>query len=71
MDPNNTPALDPPLGVKPNFVDPYTLHPTLIAVSVVALSLCTIGIAARSYTRVVIMKKFELDDCAYIPKTAL
>ncbi|KAI0105972.1 hypothetical protein F4814DRAFT_455611 [Daldinia grandis] len=66
MDPKTTPALQPPLGVEPNFVNPDTLQPALIAVSVVTLSICTLGIAARSYTRAVILKQFDLNDCALL-----
>ncbi|KAI0853541.1 hypothetical protein F5Y00DRAFT_270687 [Daldinia vernicosa] len=66
MDPKNTSALEPPSGAESNFVNPYTLQPALIIVSVLTLSICTVSIAARSYARAVILKQFDLDDCALL-----
>lgn len=63
MDPNNTPALEPPSGVKSDFINPYTLQPVLISISVITMLLCTLGIAARSYVRAVLLKQFDLSDC--------
>ncbi|KAI1505651.1 hypothetical protein F5X99DRAFT_428763 [Biscogniauxia marginata] len=70
MDPNNTPALEPPLGEESNFVDPYSLQPQRIAVATVALVVCTISVASRVYTRS-LMKKFNIDDCGFTTFTVL
>ena len=62
MDPNKTPALEPPPGVKSNLVDPYSQQSTLIVVSVVCIALTTIGVAARFYTRLAVFKQFDTTD---------
>ena len=62
MDPNKTPALEPPPGVKSNLVDPYSQQSTLIVVSIVCIVLCTIGVAARFYTRLAVFKQFDTTD---------
>ncbi|KAH8163542.1 hypothetical protein CIB48_g4724 [Xylaria polymorpha] len=61
MDPNTTPAIPPPLGQESNLIDPYTMAPQRIAVSVVALLLCVLSVAGRLYARI-LLKKFNLDD---------
>ncbi|KAI0836355.1 hypothetical protein F5Y06DRAFT_298718 [Hypoxylon sp. FL0890] len=65
MDPNNTPALQPPPGVKPNFVNPYSSQPERITVSAICLALCIIFVGGRIYVRVH-LKMFNLDDCIHL-----
>ncbi|KAI1778531.1 hypothetical protein F4818DRAFT_456328 [Hypoxylon cercidicola] len=66
MDPNLTPALMPPAGVASNLNEPNAIMPMRIAVSVIVLLLCFIGVTLRTYTRVAILKKFNLEDCALL-----
>ncbi|KAI1406774.1 hypothetical protein F5Y13DRAFT_183920 [Hypoxylon sp. FL1857] len=61
MDPSNTPALYPPPGVEPNFVNPHSLQPERIAISAICLALCLIFVGGRIYIRVQ-LKMFNLDD---------
>ncbi|KAI1141802.1 hypothetical protein F5Y05DRAFT_373835 [Hypoxylon sp. FL0543] len=65
MDPNNTPALYPPPGIEPNFVNPQSLQPERIAVSAIGLALCIIFVGGRIYIRVH-LKMFNLDDCIHL-----
>ncbi|MCJ1386413.1 hypothetical protein MMC17_009539 [Xylographa soralifera] len=52
----------PPPGELANFVDPPTKQANNIALHVVMLSLVTIAVAIRVYTRTFITRKVELDD---------
>lgn len=63
VDPNLIPALTPPEGVTPNFVDPETYVYLPLVFSFVCLALATIMLAARLFTRLVIMKKMAWEDC--------
>lgn len=54
------PAAMPPPGVVPNFVDPESLAPALIAVSAVMLTWSTIFIAARLWMN---WRDLKLADC--------
>ncbi|OTA79664.1 hypothetical protein M434DRAFT_38256 [Hypoxylon sp. CO27-5] len=65
MDPYKTPALYPPPGVEPNFVNPHSLQPERITVSAICLALCIIFVGGRIYMRVQ-MKMFNLDDCIHL-----
>ncbi|KAH7058690.1 hypothetical protein B0J12DRAFT_737323 [Macrophomina phaseolina] len=71
---------DIPLSVlfsfpTPNYVDPVTRGPALIIVNAIFLSLCTIALLLRLYTRVFIKRWFGSDDVfiilAYISTVAL
>lgn len=58
---------DIPLSVlfsfpTPNYVDPVTRGPALIIVNAIFLSLCTIALLLRLYTRVFIKRWFGSDD---------
>ncbi len=57
------PALAPPLGIIPNFVDPYTLEPVLIVITVIYLVLTTLGVGARLIIRKSANKSMLLEDC--------
>lgn len=56
------PALEPPDGITPNFVDPPTIHHVHVIVATIALSLSVVAVAARTFARVIILKKFDLSD---------
>lgn len=57
------PALEPPLGVVPNFIDPYTRGPLLLALSAVALGFMYLFVAARFYCKIFVQHKVTWDDC--------
>ncbi|KAI0012741.1 hypothetical protein F4779DRAFT_530875 [Xylariaceae sp. FL0662B] len=66
IDPKTTPALEPPQGEVSNFIDSYSKHYIQIIVASCALFLCTAAVAARSYTRAVLLKQFDLSDWALL-----
>lgn len=59
----NYPAMLPPEGVTPNFVDPYTLGPIFVIVSSVLITIMMIFVVVRIYTRIFINRKLYWDDC--------
>lgn len=63
MDPSLTPALEPPPGLAPNFVNPPTQLPAVIAGSAFVLAIVTISVFLRVFTKVYIVRKFYLEDC--------
>ena len=46
-DPKNVPALAPPSGVTPNFVNPYTLNPAFVVTTALCLLLATSAVIVR------------------------
>lgn len=56
------PALAPPAGVTPNFNNPYSILNSLIAGDTLCLTLATISITIRLYTKFFLLKTHGLDD---------
>jgi hypothetical protein len=56
------PALAPPAGVMPNFVDPYSRGPLFVALSAVAIAFMYLFITARFYSKLLIYCKATWDD---------
>ena len=63
VNPDLTPALPPPEGVTPNFVNPYQDVNTERALCFVFLGFATVLLIARLFTRIKIMKKVGWEDC--------
>ncbi len=59
----NQPALEPPLGIQANFIDPPTIRSQMLGVIISMLVLSTIVVAVRLYTKLVVVKKLALEDC--------
>ena len=57
------PALEPPPGVTPNFINPYTRGPMLLALSAVAIGIMYLFVMARFYAKIYVHKKLTWDDC--------
>ena len=57
------PALAPPAGVEPNFVDPEDRGYILNSVATVLFCLMVCLFANRIYTRLFIIRKCAWDDC--------
>ncbi|KAI1455295.1 hypothetical protein F4805DRAFT_436287 [Annulohypoxylon moriforme] len=70
MDLDNYPAIPPPDGVIPNFVDPYSLTPPGRIVISVTLGLMVIAVVSRLYTRLWITRAFGADDYLCLAATA-
>jgi hypothetical protein len=68
FDPNTTPALAPPEGVIPNLINQYTRQPILIGTATACLTLTTLCIAIRIYTKIRILKSLNIEDgeCSYL-----
>lgn len=57
-------SLGPPPGVEPNFVDPPNQIRENIALHTVCLTLATLGVALRLFTRVLVLRtSLGIDDC--------
>ena len=64
MDPNLIPALAPPAGEIPDFHSPMSsAQRSVIVASVVTLSIASLALVLRMYTRALIVRKISLDDC--------
>ena len=65
LDPFTTPALKPPLGVEPNFVDPESLLSLLVDTTIICLCFTTFATAARLILRLQDIHSLRLEDCQY------
>ncbi|KAF2121687.1 hypothetical protein BDV96DRAFT_627957 [Lophiotrema nucula] len=60
------PAITPPNGTIPNFVDPYSKGPTQIIVTSIILGLVVIFFCNRAYVKLWLMKKLSWDDATIL-----
>ena len=60
----NGPALAPPPGVIPNFIDPPNLDRTGTVVQLITLIVSTLAIIMRIYTKARILHQIAGADCA-------
>ena len=59
-------SMPPPPGVEPNFIDPYDHMKENIALHSVLLTITTLAVGMRLYTRSIITKaKLGVDDCEF------
>lgn len=58
----NGPALTPPDGVIPNFTNPPNRNGEVLAVIIVCLSLTTVTLLGRLYSRVFLVKALHIED---------
>lgn len=61
---DESPALQPPLGVTPNFIDPEDMHNMIIATLAVTLGAATLFTVIRMYTKAFILKSIAPEDCS-------
>jgi hypothetical protein len=59
----NGPAATPPAGVVPNFDDPPTLDAIIIPILTLCLTLATLAVLARAYTKLFIIRSIAYEDC--------
>ena len=58
------PALLPPVGVSPNFVDPYSQNPAFVATAVLCILLATASVVVRLTTRLLgSTKRLRFEEC--------
>ena len=62
--PSSVPALAPPAGITPNFVNPYTLSPAFVATAVICLLSATAALIIRLATSLYGSdKRLRIEDC--------
>jgi hypothetical protein len=57
------PALTPPPGVEANFVDSYNMRSMSLARNIAIISITTLAVWMRLFTKVEIVKKLHVEDC--------
>ena len=65
------PALEPPPGVIPDFVNPPSLAKTLIIVNVIFMVLMVIFVALRVYSKALVIRAMGWDDCEHFLRLVL
>ena len=55
--------IPPPPGVTPNYVDPYSLQRYDILCQIVCLTVSTLLVCMRLYTKVRVLRRLGSDDC--------
>ena len=60
---SHTPAIQPPSGVEPNFVNPADNREPLIVGASLFLSLTSVFALTRAYVKTFIIRKYSWDDC--------
>ena len=61
----NGPALAPPPNVVPNLINPPGLWRTGVAVETICLTLATIAVLMRVFTKLTIVRQIGLEDCKF------
>jgi len=60
------PALLPPKGVEPNFIDPSSMQDEFNYVITLSLAIAALSVMIRLYTRKFIVRNLALDDCKFL-----
>ena len=63
----DSPAMAPPPGVLPNFVNPQNLRAVIIAIVALCGSISTLVFWMRMYTKLFIFRKTGWEDCNFCP----
>ena len=61
----NGPASTPPAGMQPKFDDPPNLNTIIYVTKTIALTLTTLAVFIRVYTRHVLIRSMGYDDCMF------
>ena len=59
---STTPALQPPPGLKPNFLNPEDRGPKFVTAATVVFILMVLLYFNRVYTKLLLLRKVSLDD---------
>lgn len=62
MDPNNTPALQPPPGQVTNLSDPYSLRSDMYVAAGVGLGVSSLAVILRVFTKVRVLRSMQLEE---------
>ena len=57
------PAGQPPPGIGPNFIDPQTLTPTIVAISIIMMRWAISFVILRLYANAHAQRDLRIDDC--------
>lgn len=63
----NAPAMEPPAGIDPDFVNPSNLKTETIVVVTLCLAASTLVVAMRMWAKICLVRKVVLDDCSSSP----
>lgn len=63
----NGPAMEPPLGMQPNFVNPANLKTEGLILVVLSLVASTLVVSMRMWTKTRLVRKVVLEDCKPTP----
>lgn len=66
IDPANTPIAPNPNGDPPNFIDPPSLGPAVLAVGLTLIISSSVFVTLRLITNFKTVGRLGLDDCPYI-----
>ena len=57
------PAMAPPPGIKPNFVNPPNLDKEFYIDLILCLTISVLAVCMRVWTKARVMRKFQIEDC--------
>ena len=57
------PAGQPPPGISSNFIDPQTLTPTIVAISMIMMTWTILFVIVRLYANAYTPRGLRIDDC--------
>lgn len=63
----NGPAMAPPPGIKPNFVNPPNLEKEFYIDLILCLTISVLAVCMRVWTKARVMRKFQIEDCKSLP----
>ena len=61
-----TPGLEPPPGITPNFENPPSIQSISYAVSAICLFITTLAVGLRIFTKIRVDRNLKLEDCQYL-----
>lgn len=61
----NGPAMVPPPGITPNFVNPPNLNHIVVLTLVLCMVFSTLAVVMRMYTKLFIIRKTAFEDCMF------
>lgn len=66
----DVPVIPRPDGMESNFDNPPSLHAWTLGVGSTCMAVMTIAVTIRTYTKAVILRNMQHEDCAYRPSGA-
>lgn len=62
FDMTSIPAMLPPAGEKPNFIDPPTLHPLVLGIAISTMTCVLVVSSLRIFTKAYLMREFRVEE---------